>query len=350
MHIDRKLRKLGIEADIALKLIKYRFTRRPVPLISHLLVTNRCNLKCFYCYPQVLTRKIPDSALEGWLRNIDTLYALGCRVFILLGGEPLLRDDIGQIIKHCKTKRVIVELITNGYFVEKRIEDLKLVDSLCFSLDGNEEQNDKTRGKGSFQKVFQAIQIAKAEQITCRLHAVITRETVCSIRELCELAKEWRVTINFTQATIHTDDPKAKLSEGEMQDFLANLALLKKQGYPIANTYSAIRYIQQYPLPRYGIYSDHDIPTGKKGAITRCLRPLMTVYIDANGMMYPCANVWQKCDNSVTQTSIEEAWRKQCGMDCYSCDILGEAEMNNMLNFKVTSVLETAKYNLLKQP
>ncbi|MBI4405758.1 MAG: radical SAM protein, partial [Deltaproteobacteria bacterium] len=308
--MQARFRRLSIDSEIAFKLLKYKLDKRPFPLIAHLLVTNRCNLSCVYCYPQVTQRKIPDMAFEQWAAIIDKLYALGTRIFVLLGGEPLLRADIGKLIEYCKSKRTIVELITNGYFVDKKQVELRDVDSLCFSLDGNEEQNDKVRGKGSYRKVLEAIQAAKAAGIHCRIHAVMTRETVPSIGQLCELAKRVGVTINFTQATIHTEDPSVRLSDPEMRTFLQTIRSYKKEGYPIANTYEAIRYVEKFPLARYGIYPSNHVDSQAKRVVQKCLRPVLTTYIDADGLMYPCANIWNKGTNSIFDSSVETAWQK----------------------------------------
>lgn len=342
------LSKLAIETEIGLKLLKHRFDNKPFPLITHLLVTNRCNLKCFYCYPQVMERKIADRPLEEWKSIIDQFVELGTKVFVILGGEPLIRKDIGEIIDYAKSKRTIVELITNGYFVEQKINELKNVDSLCFSLDGNEEQNDKVRGEGCFQKVHHAINVARENGIKCRIHAVITKETVKSLYELVNIAKDFGTTINFTQATIHTDDPDAALTEEELQKFLDELLEYKRQGYPVANTPAAIDYIKKYKLERYRPHKEHEIPQDADPKVIKCLRPTMTTYVDADGVMYPCANIWhENKDITINDQSVKQAWEKQCKMDCYSCDILGEAEMNHMLGFNVPSIYETAKYNIL---
>ncbi len=344
MNVGRALRRYFIDAQIGARLLKYNIDQKPFPLVTHLLVTNRCNLKCFYCYPQVFTREIVDESVDDWKKTIDTFVEMGTKVFVILGGEPLIRTDIGEIIEYAWSKNTIVELITNGYYVPKRLESLRYLDSLCFSVDGNEAQNDAVRGKGSFKVVLNAIDIAKKEGINCRIHAVITRETTKSLQELCELAKDLDITINFTQATIHTDDPDAALTEEELQHSLDLLKSLKAQGYPVTNSDSAIDYIKRYPLKRYGIFKAEEVPADARKKIMKCRRPYLTNYVDADGMLYPCANIWHKHQNSIKDGGIKAAWKRQTEMDCYSCDILGEADMNNLLYFSPGSILTAIKH------
>jgi len=344
MTMSRTLRRMRIDSEIGLKLLKYNVDKKPFPLVTHLLVTNRCNLRCFYCYPQVFTREISDDPLDDWKQTIDKFVELGTKVFVILGGEPLIRTDIGEIIEHAWKKNTIVELITNGYYVSKRLKHLKYLDSLCFSLDGNQPQNDAVRGEGSFQKVLDAIALAKGEGINCRIHAVITKETVESLEELCVLAKELNITINFTQATIHTDDPDAALTEAELQKSLNLLKDLKEKGYPVTNSDFAIDYIKNYPLERYGIFKSDEVQGEARDKIMKCRRPYLTTYVDADGLLYPCANVWHKHKNSIKDGGIEDAWNRQTKMDCYSCDILGEADMNNLLYISPNSIMTAVKH------
>ncbi|MEE2999876.1 MAG: radical SAM protein [Pseudomonadota bacterium] len=349
MSIGHTLRRYLIDAQIGMRLLSYNINKKPFPLVTHLLVTNRCNLKCFYCYPQVFTREIVDESLDDWKKTIDKFAEMGTKVFVILGGEPLIRTDIGEIIEYAWSKNTIVELITNGYYVKKRLKHLKYLDSLCFSLDGNEAQNDAVRGKGSFKKVLEAIDLAKKEGINCRIHAVITRETTKSLLELCELAKKLDITINFTQATVHTDDPDATLTDEELVHSLNLLKELKEKGYPVTNSISAIDYIKNYPLKHYGIFKSKDVPIEARDKIKKCRRPYLTNYVDADGTLYPCANLWHKGENSIHDGGIEAAWKRQTEMDCYSCDILGEADMNNLLYMSPKSIATAIGHRWFKR-
>ena len=79
--------------------------KKRVPLIVNYQVTTLCNLRCIYCYADLHSPKEErDLSTAEIFREIDELYGLGTRWIRLMGGEPLMRDDIGAIIDYIKKK------------------------------------------------------------------------------------------------------------------------------------------------------------------------------------------------------------------------------------------------------
>ena len=115
------------------KLVKAKVTGRRIPVRVCLLVTKYCNLTCFFCYAEDIlnSKAVQEYSLDNIKNIVDQLYKAECRQIPIVGGEPLIRDDIGEIIDYIHNKGIFVEMTTNGYFVKKRIEALKKVDHLC---------------------------------------------------------------------------------------------------------------------------------------------------------------------------------------------------------------------------
>lgn len=123
--------------------IKYRFlpkraimsARRYTPQIGSIHLTNRCNLNCGYCnaakiYQQNVNNwQEKDADLEKIKRISDNLlFKLlfkNCLLIDLLGGEPLLINDLDSIIAHLSDRGHIVNVSTNGLLLADRIIDLK---------------------------------------------------------------------------------------------------------------------------------------------------------------------------------------------------------------------------------
>lgn len=117
-------------------------------------VTNRCNLKCEYCYADSgnadSSSELTVGEIDNLLKSIDEPY----EKIIVTGGEPLIRKDILDIIKVCK-KYGKVQLLTNGTIGDKELYEkiVDLVDSIQISIDSNEKAyHDKNRGAGSFDR------------------------------------------------------------------------------------------------------------------------------------------------------------------------------------------------------
>ena len=211
--MESKLTKFLRGKRIIYKLLLGKITKKRIPIVTNILVTNKCNLNCFYCFPQVSKRKVKEMTTEQILNAIDESKKLGAEIIILLGGEPLIRDDIGEIINHIKDKKMLCEVITNGYFVKKRINDLKRLDSICISIDGDEEGTDKNRAPGSYKMAINDLKLARENGIFTRIHAVITKNTINSIDHLVHLVKELDAVATFTQPSEPIKHEAFQLSE-----------------------------------------------------------------------------------------------------------------------------------------
>ena len=127
------------------------------PLYLVLFVTDRCNARCKHCLLADGVHK-PDKSSELTLEEIEVLSKKMDPLLFLLptGGEPFLRDDLGEIIKlFYKNNRVQnVGIPTNGFFTEKIVRIIKDILETCpnldlgvdVSIDGVREKHDEIRG------------------------------------------------------------------------------------------------------------------------------------------------------------------------------------------------------------
>lgn len=106
------------------------------PVLSHVVVTRRCNLACTYCSEfDDFSKPVPR---EDMFRRIDQLAALGTTVITLTGGEPLLHPDLDEIIRRVRRRGIITVLVTNGYLLNvERIQRLNRagLDRMQISVD-----------------------------------------------------------------------------------------------------------------------------------------------------------------------------------------------------------------------
>jgi MoaA/NifB/PqqE/SkfB family radical SAM enzyme len=63
-------------------------------------ITFRCNLRCQYCAAFEVRRD--ELGTDEVLAGLDTLRAIGARWVTSGGGEPLVRKDIGEIVRHAR--------------------------------------------------------------------------------------------------------------------------------------------------------------------------------------------------------------------------------------------------------
>jgi MoaA/NifB/PqqE/SkfB family radical SAM enzyme len=133
-----------------------------------LVVNNRCDFNCSYCFGSYHQRRTKDYTTDELKQLIDKLYDMGTRYLNFHGGEALLRRDIGEIIDYVKQKGMYCCLITNGSLLHKKLDQVRIVDNLTISFDGAKENNDLNRGEGTYDKALSAIKLAIQEKIPLR--------------------------------------------------------------------------------------------------------------------------------------------------------------------------------------
>jgi len=87
-------------------------------------LTQRCNLQCFFCHKEGQTTSSNELAPEEVGKIARVACELGMRKIKLTGGEPLLRDDLPDIIREIAPFADEVSLTTNGVLLEEQAEDL----------------------------------------------------------------------------------------------------------------------------------------------------------------------------------------------------------------------------------
>jgi len=130
-----------------------------------LSVTDRCNLRCKYCMPREGIKLADREELltyEEILKVVKIFGDLGIRKLRLTGGEPLLRDDILELVSGLFELKDIedISITTNGILLEQYLEQLyrARVSSINISLDSLDRKSYRqiTRG-GDVGRVIRAI-------------------------------------------------------------------------------------------------------------------------------------------------------------------------------------------------
>ncbi|MFP3951670.1 MAG: radical SAM protein [Candidatus Bathyarchaeia archaeon] len=86
------------------------------PETVHLSLTSRCNMDCAFCYED---HGRDEMETEQILGLIDELSSMGVFQLAIGGGEPLLRADLLEVIRHCNRRGIVPNLTTNGSLLTK---------------------------------------------------------------------------------------------------------------------------------------------------------------------------------------------------------------------------------------
>lgn len=146
-----------------------------------LSVTDRCNLRCLYCAPQVEGMEfIPHEQIlsyEEFLRLVRLAVSFGVKKLRLTGGEPFVRLGFMDFLRALRTEfpDLIIGITTNATALAENIDELRRLrlNSLNISLDTfKPEVFRRITGSDKFQAVFDGIRAGIEAGLTVKVNAV----------------------------------------------------------------------------------------------------------------------------------------------------------------------------------
>ena len=282
------------------------------PVIAGHKLLYRCNLECKMC---PFWRREDEELLQlpDEIRVMDSLARAGVSFLGFEGGEPLLRRDVGEILREAHD-RFHTSLVTNGWLLEQRLGDIAPhVDLLFVSLDGIGETHDRLRGiPRSFERAVRGIRSSRSEVPTLISHTV-TRDNLDHAERIVELAEHLDIGVTVQIAyDYRTADPMSP-ERARLRPTIERLRDLRRSGAPLMESPS---------------YFDAILDSWYGGRPWRC-KPWLTINIDPSGrIVLPCyvlqeyqggPPVWEvdvrKLWNSFDWTPYESC--NKCALACY---------------------------------
>ena len=180
---------------------------RPINYLR-LAVTDRCNLRCFYCMPEEGIRYMPKKDLltfEENTRLISIMASMGITKVRLTGGEPFVRNDLMKLIRNIVEIRGVrdLHLTTNGVLTAPYIPELKKlgIASVNLSLDTLDKQRFFTiTRRDVFEPVMETLRLLIENDIPVKINAVVMDgKNIEDIVPLVELTRNNNVEVRFIE-------------------------------------------------------------------------------------------------------------------------------------------------------
>ncbi len=172
-------------------------------------VTDRCNMRCFYCMPSEFVQFKPRHELltfDELERFVKIMARMGVQKIRVTGGEPLLRKDLPMLIRRFASVNRItdVAITTNGILLPEQARELKEagLHRLNISLDGLSEETFRSIARrDGLDRVLEGIAVAQALGFDrIRLNAVaIQGITENEIVPLGRFARERHLELRFIE-------------------------------------------------------------------------------------------------------------------------------------------------------
>ncbi|OIN58938.1 GTP 3',8-cyclase MoaA [Arsenicibacter rosenii] len=180
---------------------------RPITYLR-LAVTDRCNLRCFYCMPEEGIRYLPKKQLltfEEMERLVGILAGLGVNKVRITGGEPFVRNGLMAFMRALSAIDGLTELAmtTNGVLTAPHVSELVGLGlkSVNLSIDTLDRQRfHQITRRDELPAVLRTLDELLAHNIEVKINAVVMEgQNIEDIPLLAELTRDQPVAVRFIE-------------------------------------------------------------------------------------------------------------------------------------------------------
>lgn len=176
-------------------------SQRPFVLIWEL--TQACGLACDHCRADAQPNRHPEElTTDEGKRLLEDASAFGDgQLVVLSGGDPLVRDDVIELIEYGTSLGLRMTITPSGTQSVTRDRIEEMADAglrrMALSLDGASAQShDAFRGEsGSFEETIRAIEDARAAGVPVQINTTVCRETVDDLPDIASLISDLGVVM-----------------------------------------------------------------------------------------------------------------------------------------------------------
>ena len=302
------------------------FTAKPsAPYRMDIALTYRCNNACSHCYND-RPRHFPEMTTSEWLKIIDQLWSLGIPHIVFTGGEPTLRDDLPELIRHAEQNGQITGINTNGRKLAdpKYVEDLLNagLDHVQITLESHvpEIHDRMVRHPGAWQQTVTGIKNALSTRLYVMTNTTMLSTNQQTIPQTLSFLAELGVPTVGLNALIYSGSGKTVgtgLSETELHPLLASAQEITRQHGQKLIWYTPTQYCNFDPV---------NSGLGVKG----CTAALYNMCLEPDGSVLPCQSYYHSL-GKIQERPWEEIWnhelcvslreRKNLPAKCSDCGI-----------------------------
>jgi len=249
-------------------------------------ITNRCNLRCRMC--DIPFNKTEELTTDELKKAIKDLSMIGARTVVFSGGEPLLREDIFDLISFARSNHLNACITSNGALIDKETASkLKKagVNVVNISVEGNKKAHEYLRGEGNFDKAVLALENLKECGVESTVASTVSRYNYEFLPEVMDLAKEkGSTTVRFQPFSriFLKDSSREKeflINREESDKMTAVIEEIIKKASEYGISTNPVNYLRNIP----GYLSGRQLPlqNGCSALWTSCP-------INSKGDLFPC--------------------------------------------------------------
>ena len=281
------------------------------PIVVSFEVTDSCTCYCKHCDhggPKDDSRNLKPA---DYRRYMDVLRPVVVQVS---GGEPLMRDDLDEVVRNIKSADGLpyTILVSNwSRMTEERYHTLRAagVSEFCVSLDFPDERHDQfRRHRGLYKHLNELVpRLARLGYDDIVLNNCIHAENVGEINRISDKAKEWGVNVNFSAYTprrtgcqdlfLNTPEQLDALGQG-----LATIRSRMDSTNWITNTCTTLDATERY---------------FRTGSAPGCKAGLRWLVVTCQGHLQPCSMQFHRYPLDEQARMVREFTRQNTCDECY---------------------------------
>lgn len=275
-------------------------------------VTANCNLRCLHCHArggELSKDELDTRKAKRVIENIASVREF--RTLVFTGGEPLVRRDIYELMKHASDIGFYTVLATNATLitqkVAKRLKENK-VSGIAASIDFVEPaKHDEYRGlSGAFEAALRGISNAQREGLYIQVNITISKRNFTQLEGLTKLADKIGAQVVLLYQLIPSGRGENLFDETLTSESFNTLI---KELYHTQGKINPV--IIPVGLPEYFAYLTKSLNLNTKIAsnvFKGCIAGRGMFYIKPNGDVWPCPFLPLSAGN-LLERSAKELWR-----------------------------------------
>ncbi len=155
--------------------------------------TNACNMYCAHCYRDAGCKVEEELSTAEAKKLLNQIARAGFKIMIFSGGEPLMRPDILDLVKHAASLKLIPVFGTNGTLITRQMAiDLKAAGArgMGISLDSMDaEKHDKFRAfKNAWSGAVEGMKNCAAVGLPFQIHTTVMDWNQQELEEITDFA------------------------------------------------------------------------------------------------------------------------------------------------------------------